>query len=453
MRSEVPGGSRRGDTVSPLDLQVPALTENRMFFGRFTAKALAVAQSRTVFLLLVAALGLLAVAYHGRGALSLIGGMGRSDAVDLRQKWVEHRYFARRQNPFDVWLQHGPFRWGAKAGESLAKRGPTPLDASLGIADPANPPWSYVPGFLFFWPRWPVVRLYFALCNLVASGILARWAYGSLKAFSTSTAVLAGLAVLSVGAVATVLAVGQYSWILTACLAVVLASDARNMPALSGLALFMALGKPTMSAPFVLAILRARRLRCLATFVGLCAASSAVTWLWIGVDPVELLKQLSLVGQYLAPAGSLSATRVLARSGWDSQGALLVPMAVLGAAFTLAIASTSPRSLLALFGLCSVASRLWTYHYSHDDVVIVFLLIALAAQSLRRPSPLRFAVCILVWVSLAAPGRLVKLEIFQITQYAVWVVGAIVLWVGERDTPLAAIPALSDLPRHRPENS
>ena len=83
-----------------------------------------------------------------------------------------------------------------------------------------------------------------------------------------------------------------------------------------------------------------------------------------------------MVGQYLAAGGTLSPTQLLARCGYAHAVSVLGPTLV-GALIQVAAVSTVRKgSLLAMFGISAVIARLWSYHYSHDDTMMIFLLLA-----------------------------------------------------------------------------
>jgi hypothetical protein len=83
----------------------------------------------------------------------------------------------------------------------------------------------------------------------------------------------------------------------------------RDRPYLSGVLLAAALAKPTIAAPFVLILVVRAEWRALFALGAFALASSAATYAIVRTSPVEMLYQLSLVGQYLATEGGLSLTR------------------------------------------------------------------------------------------------------------------------------------------------
>src|SRR6185369_2013276 len=106
-------------------------------------------------------------------------------------------------------------------------------------------------------------------------------------------------------------------------------------------------------------------------------ASSAATYAIVRTSPVEMLYQLSLVGQYLATEGGLSLTRELTRVGVDRRLSTILPAGVIGTALLGALWWCRNQPQLLLAGLAAVAGRLWAYHRGYDDPMLVFALIAL----------------------------------------------------------------------------
>ena len=389
----------------------------RHTIGRHTAACMA----------LTIVLACLALAYQAKGYASLVVGDAKSSAIDLRQKWVEHRYFLHGVNPFDIWMQHGPWRDSDRVAR-FAGRPPAPYSESIGFGDPANPPWAYPGGLLWFWPSWPVVRIYYALLNFAASITILGWAWNGARVHGTRAAGLVCAACAATSAAGTAVDVGQYSLLITGLLVLVLQLDRLGRAVPAGVLLLLALAKPTLSVPFLLAVAANGRIPMLAAVASTGALATLMTWWWLATDPVTLLRQLSVVGEYLAPASQLSFQSVATDVGLGGGAALAVPVLACTALLTVPLVRLRSTSLTNLFAFSAVAARLWTYHRPYDDVILIFLLVPLLLRYYETEDNWIGGASLCVGLTLWSPGRLQSHSVVQAVQLIVWVGAAIALY-------------------------
>ena len=81
-----------------------------------------------------------------------------------------------------------------------------------------------------------------------------------------------------------------------------------------------------------------------------------------------------------------------------------------------------------VFAIATVWARLWTYHKSYDDVMLVFVMIPLGVLAFARPSSRRAmaafaAMGVLAWI----PGRVLGTPEVQVLQLMVWPLALAVL--------------------------
>lgn len=370
---------------------------------------------------------LLAGAYHAKGVYHLTVGTEYGDAVDLRLRWCEQHYMLRGRNPFDVWAVHAsrPRQQGViprETGRSSA------IDPDLSVCDPAHPPWGYVSGALFFFPSWPLARWYFACLSLGASLAIGTWAWRQGRAHQRQTAWLWAAAVLAIGGSATALEVGQYGILLTACLVATLWCAESQRPMLGGLCLGIAMAKPTIAGPFMGALILQRHWQLVASALLYMLLASGVAWLMTATSPVELLQQLLLVGATIAEEGTLSPIKAFTSLGMGPTGATLLTMAVVVGVGMMLIYWSGSRHGLYGFAVAAVTARLWTYHKTYDNVMLIFTLLALGELAYRRPDT-RFPMVAfyVMGASLWLPGRLSHLWLVQLIQLVVWLVAVYVV--------------------------
>jgi hypothetical protein len=197
--------------------------------------------------------------------------------------------------------------------------------------------------------------------------------------------------------------------------------------------------KPTISAPFVLVFLFTGQWTVLVVTAAFCVVSSLVTWAVIRTNPVELLQQLSLVGEFLAPLGSPSLIQVFARLGLSTTSAMHVAAVSVTAILAGAMFARRKSSLLTLFGLATVGARLFTYHRHYDEAIIVFLLVALAALAARSGRAILWLAAAATYLSLGPPASILAIPVLQWLALVLWSVCAGVLFAQSR-TEVSATP-------------
>jgi hypothetical protein len=342
----------------------------------------------------------LAGAYQVKGNLDLIWGTEPSSAIDLRNRDIEQSYFLQGRNPFDYF-------------------------------DGSQPPWGYPVGVAMTWPEWPVVRAYFAVLNVIALAFLMAWAYAESRDAPVAARLLLMAAVAAFGGSCTATEVGQISIIVTALLAGALWCDHRNHSYWCGLLVGLALIKPTISAPFAIALVIAGRFRAAAAAAGYAAAATAVTWTVTGDSPLRMLEQMAAGAAKYVDAGTLGVMDALAAFGVVSSAQVaMTPLVVSVPA--LAVMWLHRHSLTLAFAVAAVWGRLWTYHKSYDDVMLALVLVPLGVVAFTTRSRS-------VWAAFAAlgavswiPGRLLALTPVQLLQLAIWPVALMALVAASR---------------------
>ena len=344
--------------------------------------------SRTA--VLCATLGLVAtgIVYQAKGNHELLWGTQRSSAVDLLNRDLEMRIFVRGQNPFDH-------------------------------VDATQPPWGYPFGLLLTWPEWPAVRPYFAGINALALALLLYWVFRYSRHHPLEIRVLLMAAVFAFGGSCTATEVGQVSIIITALLAGALLCDEAGHPYWCGVLVALSLIKPTISAPFAIALLVTGRYRAAFAAAAYGGAATAFTWLVTDASPIVMLQQMSAAAARYVADGTYGVMDVLAALGvTPSAQVFLTPVIVTlpGIAAMLLMRGSLPYA----FAVAAVWGRLWTYHKTYDDVMLAFLLVTLGAVAFTRQSRVGLvtfgAVSLLLWL----PGRVVSIEIVQIVQLFAW---------------------------------
>ncbi len=356
---------------------------------------------RSAVLAAAAALLVLGAAYQIKGNADLIWGTDPSSAIDLRNRDIEHGYFVRGDNPFDHF-------------------------------EASQPPWGYLFGLALTWPEWPAVRVYFAAINAAALAFLMWWAYRQPRDATPEVRLLLAGAVLAFGGSCTATEVGQVSIVVTALLAAALWCDRNQHQYASGVLVALALIKPTISVPFAVALLITGRHRAVVAATIYGAVATAVTWAVTGASPLHMLQQMAAAAANYVGAGTVGVMDMLAAFGIVSSAQVALTPVIVGIPAA-ALMVTSRHSLTLAFAVAAVWGRLWTYHKSYDDVMLVLLLLPLGVVAFSTRSRVALvsfaAIGALAWI----PGRLLALPEIQMLQLLVWPVALIALFFTARE--------------------
>jgi hypothetical protein len=352
-------------------------------------------------------LGGLGAAYQVKGNVDLIAGTSPSSAIDLKNRDMEQAFFTAGKDPHD-------FMTGSQ------------------------PPWAYEFGLLLTWPEWPAVRAYFAIVNLIALAFLMWWAYHLPRDATTEARLLLMSAVGAFGGSCTATEVGQVSIIVTALLAGALLSDRSGRAYLCGLLVGLAMIKPTISAPFALALLVTARYRAAIAAAAYGLLASAITWTVTGASPVHMLQQMAAGSTTFINDGTLGLVDIASLLGVSPAVTVVLPLLV--AVPGLALMAMVRPSLPLAFAVASVWGRLWTYHKSYDDMMLAFVLVPLGAYALSRlPSRAALAAFLAMGALAWIPGRLLALVEVQMLQLAVWPIALAVLVALSRQHDRSAV--------------
>jgi hypothetical protein len=87
------------------------------------------------------------------------------------------------------------------------------------------------------------------------------------------------------------------------------------------------------------------------------------------------------------------------------------------------------------FAIAAVAARFWSYHRTYDNLIVVFLLLALGSLAWSRNKAVLWAAFLLAGLSLWAPAQFTDHESFQLLQMLAWPACLAVLLYQEKKFP------------------
>jgi hypothetical protein len=357
---------------------------------------------RLLKLLLVVFLVLLSIAYLGKG---FYFGLFR-DSADVWRRWNEERFVVRAH-------------LDPRIAAAFARRGVV------------YPPWSYFSGLFLFWPRWPQVRIWYALVEL---GCLT-WIIGFVAWFAREQSrldrLILVLSVTSIAAFCSNLGVGNYGVIVIALLAGAYRADEAGRPVLSGLLMGVALLKPQLALPFLLVALVRGRSRALAAAASYLIVATAAIWMISGVDPLRMLEQSAQMAGAFAQTTAGLLTVVLASGVPYRVAAPLTALLCIAIAIPL-LWYYRERSPMLLFAIAALTSRLWTYNLNTSNLMLVFLLLALWHLAIQTRDIRLTALFIAVAASLWIPASLSELHVVQLGEHLIWLAGIVGLLILDR---------------------
>jgi Glycosyltransferase family 87 len=151
-------------------------------------------------------------------------------------------------------------------------------------------PWSFFAQFLFI-PNlpWRVLRIYFALLNLISLFVLARFAYQIGSPYGKSKAFFSVAACLAISSYSTTLYLGQYGIIINALLIGTFWCLKYKQQAWAGLLLGLAMTKLNIAAFYIFVPIALAKLNTLRVLLGYFIVANISIWAITKVDPALLM--------------------------------------------------------------------------------------------------------------------------------------------------------------------
>ncbi|WP_193880566.1 glycosyltransferase family 87 protein [Coleofasciculus sp. LEGE 07092] len=316
---------------------------------------------------------MLSLTYLTQGFYSLT--IAENGANDLLARWQEQQYIYR-----------GIYPYAARAGS------PDIVPAIGAIKSGGYPPWAFFSGFFFLPPlNWQLTRFYHGILNLISLAILAFFAYRIGCPYGKSKAFFALSASLALTGHKLTLELGQYGIILNALLIGTFWLLKKYKNSWAGLLLGIAMMKPNISGLYFFVLIIRRRTKAILT----CSLYLTLTSLAIGLvtqfNPIKMLIRILKDSKYFADKG-YSGINIITNLGFDPKMATLLLGfgGVLG--ITIIFYIWRNHSLLTLFATASVVGRIFVYHRSYDNIMLIFLLLCLIRMTFRHSHQLNILV-------------------------------------------------------------
>jgi len=361
--------------------------------------------------LLTIMLLILSLAYLFKGFYTLGIDQNPVAARDLFERWKEQQY---------IYLGIYPYQMTAYE-----------INPILGkINSGGYPPWAFFTGFLMF-PNipWPLTRFYHVFLNLISLLILSLFSYQIGLPFGRRIGYFFIVSCLAISSNGTTLSNGQYGLIINAFLIGIFWLINFNKNYLAGLLMGLSLAKPTISAPYFLILIITKNIKALllaSVYLFIASVSiSHLTQLSLAELAMRFLRQI----KYVADDG-MSGINFLVNLGINTEIVTIFLSIVSIVIATVIFYFLRNFSLLTLFAIASVIGRVFTYHRFYDNVMLVFLLLALLQLAFSSPHWLNILMATLVGLTLWVPPLIVERmtnPYGNIVQIIIWLIALIYL--------------------------
>ena len=367
-------------------------------------------------------LAIVAVAYQGRGFYHMMF-VAEPNLCDLRQRWEEQQSVLKDRTRRDN---------GKAAMAPSGKNSSTTAERNgRKIRNPSSggyPPWAFFTGMLFLSASWPVTRVTFAAWNAFATVVIGVWAYYQGRPHGLQAGLLSACAVLAINAFCNSLVVGQYGTLVVALVIAAELAYRRQRHGISGLLIGVAMIKPTVAAPLVLPFVVRAAWKPLVVAALYLVVGTGVVYVMTEINPIEMCAAMVRAG-----AQSTRADNGVAGLMWQSGMNVnwILPILVTCGIGLLIVTIVRYRKMdpLVLFAVCCVIGRVCTYHRKYDNVMLVFLLVALSFAACGPNRSLLAKVGFLMCgISLWLPVRFLSPQV-QTIQMGVWLVSLCVFLV------------------------
>jgi hypothetical protein len=352
-----------------------------------------------------------------------------TSAGDFKLRWTEQHYVFRGTDPSAAWERQNAVMNGLQVRARVEN---ATVEPDLGpIEEVPYPPWAYFTGALFTWPSsFQTARVLFAAVNLVAFAWLLAWAIRLGSAGSGLAGWALALSVFATASICTTFGLGQYGVLVLAALAGTALFAERGNWLLAGVLFAVALTKVTLAAPFAVALVFSKYIKTVATACIYIACASGAVALNVHSDPVTMMRGMFSAAEHVVNQG-YSLINPLMLLGMNARLAMII-----AAVGTIGIGSAvmwliRREPLLTQFAIAGVVSRLWTYHVHYDNLIMLFLLMALGTLPKQSKSVrITFAVA---GLALWAPARACDFAAFRVFQLVAWIACSAILVVCARD--------------------
>jgi len=363
------------------------------------------------------------------GSINLIRGLTllgfSQQPTDLFLRWRENVYVSKGINPYDLSEELFQIKQGKPQSEVSGQIDPLLSATWVGSG---YPPWAFLWSSIFIPPiSWEISRIVFTLFSLFALAHLAIFVWRQTAGINPNLRLLVLVGISSISSIGTTLGNGQWGLILASLLIVCINSLNSNKRWIAGLSFGLTALKPTCIFAFIGVFLKKDNFGALCLAGGATLSAGILVAAYVESDIVSMLSQMMRQTSRWEDA-SYSLPDLLSSFG-APRGIALASCLVFGVASGAFFLSIS-NNIVYQLAVGATISRLLSYHQLYDNMLLLFLLLAIAVLSIKRPHVLYTAMSLLLWMSLALPGRITEIALVQNIQLLIWFSSLSVVIVG-----------------------
>ncbi len=299
-------------------------------------------------------------------------------------------------------------------------------------------PWSFF-SLTWFIPPLPLglARTYFTLVNVLSMVITSLFLYHRYKHFSKFSVAFSLISVWAISANYRTLHIGQLGILLNALIIIFWYLLERGKLTWSGIILGLSLMKPNVTALYFFIPLTLKKYRVAIISIAYVISMSLLLAVVVQRSPIELML-ISLRGVSSFAAEGDSLLNIFYDFGFPLP--IVIPLLLTTGAIIISslLSRISKLSLINQLALASVIGRLWTYHRVYDNVMLLFLYLAVLELAMKKTNiPNIFMLCLLgfsLWIPLG--WRWIDSSTITHTfLYVVWVASLVFVLVRSSPEP------------------
>jgi hypothetical protein len=206
----------------------------------------------------------------------------------------------------------------------------------------------------------------------------------------------------------------------------------KNYNLLAGLFLGLALLKPSISGLYFFILIVKKRISAVFACCLYIIISSSIIGILVKVSPIYMIEKMITVSQYYVNTGYSGINFIMAFGVSPLISTIL--LAVIAAFIIIGVFYLfKDNSLLFFFAIACVICRLFTYHLVYDNVMLIFLLLALICLTFNKPNKSNILVLIFVILSLSLPPKVTDFPFVPMIQIIIWFCSLLYLIISQKE--------------------
>lgn len=336
--------------------------------------------------------------------------------LDFARRWRELQYIYQGHYPHPTITPDSPY-----------------FDPDIGSASYGGYfPWSFF-SLTWFIPPFPlgIARVYFTLVNVVSMVITSLFIYRRYEHFGKFSVIFSLVSVWAISANYRTLHIGQLGILLNALVIIFWYLLERGKLTWAGIFLGVSLMKPNFTALYFFIPVAQKKYKLAIVSILYVISMSLLLAIVVQRSPIELTL-ISVKGMFGFADQGNSLLNVFQIIGVPIQLGIPILLILGMIVVPLMFNRVAKLSLINQFAIASVIGRLWTYHRVYDNVMLLFLYLAVLELTMEKPNrPNIFMLCLLgfsLWIPLGWRW-FVSSTTTEMLLYIIWVASLVFLLI------------------------